>query len=78
MYLMLTLCKGAVSALDSEHVCSISQPSSSATDSSSGEGQLLLCHVLQLILQFSPLMGMKLNTNRCLCLLCFSVERFCL
>lgn len=47
MCLMLTLFKGAVSGLDSERVCSSSQLTT-ATESSSGEGQLLLCLVLQL------------------------------
>lgn len=40
VYLMLILCKGAVSFLDSEDVCPSSQHAT-ATDASSGEGQLL-------------------------------------
>ena len=41
VYLMLILCKGAVSSLDSEHVCPSSQHVTPTTDASSGEGQLL-------------------------------------
>lgn len=72
---MLILCKGAVSSLDSEHVCPSSQHVTPTTDASSGEGQLLFAYYASVnccYLLYVDLYGANLYA-----VCCFSMEHAC-